>query len=199
MPSVILPIDSHEQSRRNCVTVTQFLPQEYAVKIIGCEAKQKTGCALRTHPEKSTYDSDMYNREFPSGNFLFFFSCKMSLLRLPCSKLPLAFLAVPAGKDGRVECPRQTVDDFVGVGGSVCGLFLFVQTHAPLIVPPWQSRARKSKFQFHIRRKGVDAFRPALAAGGSLMAYKCLSLCDFFIVQQFLKLCHIRFVLLEDF
>ena len=75
----------------------------------------------------------MYNREFPSGgNFLFFFSCKMSLFRLPCSKLPLAFLAVPAGKDGRVECPCQTVNDFIGIGGSVCGLFLFVQTHAPL-------------------------------------------------------------------
>ena len=75
----------------------------------------------------------MYNREFPSGgNFLFFFSCKMSLFRLPCSKLPLAFLAVPAGKDGRVERPCQTVDDFIGIRGSVCGLFLFVQTHAPL-------------------------------------------------------------------
>jgi len=121
----------------------------------------------------------MYRRKFPNGNFLFFFSCKMSLFRLPCSKLPLAFLAVPAGKDRRVECPCQTVDDFIGIGGSVCGLFLFVQTHAPLIVPPWQSRARKSKFQFHIRRKGADSFRPALAAGGSLMAYKCLSLCRF--------------------
>ena len=75
----------------------------------------------------------MYNREFPSGgNFLFFFSCKMSLFRLPCSKLPLAFLAVPAGKDGRVECPCQTVNDFIGIRESVCGLFLFVQTHAPL-------------------------------------------------------------------
>ena len=72
----------------------------------------------------------------------------MSLLCLPCGKFSLAFLAVPAGKDGRVECPCQTVDDFIGVRGSVCGLFLFVQTHAPLIVPPWQSRARKSKFQF---------------------------------------------------
>ena len=30
-----------------------------------------------------------------------------------------------------------------------------------------------------IRRKGADSFRPALAAGGSLMAYKCLSLCRF--------------------
>ena len=134
-----------------------------------------------------------------SGNFLFFFSCKMSLFCLPCGKLSLSFLAVPAGKDGRVERPCQTVDDFIGIRGSVCGLFLFVQTHAPLIVPPWQSRARKSKFQFHIRRKGADSFRPALAAGGSLMAYKCLSLCDFFIVQHFFKLCHIRFVLLEDF
>ena len=99
--------------------------------------------------QKTTDDSDMYNREFPSGNFLdFFFVCVMSLFCLPCGKLPLAFLAVPAGKDGRVECPCQTVNDFIGIRGSVCGLFLFVQTHAPLIVPPWQIRARKSKFQF---------------------------------------------------
>ena len=103
--------------------------------------------AGRTLP-KATDDSDMYNREFPSGNFLFFVVCMMSLLCLQRGKLPLAFLAVPAGKDGRVECPRQTVNDFIGIRGSICGLFLFVQTHAPLIVPPWQSRARKSKFQF---------------------------------------------------
>ena len=121
----------------------------------------------------------MYSREFPRGNFLFFVVCMMSLLCLPCGKLALAFLTVLTGKDGRVECPCQTVDDFIGIGGSVCGLFLFVQTHAPLIVPPWQSRARKSKFQFHIRRKGAEVFHSALAAGGSLMAYKCLSLCRF--------------------
>ena len=102
----------------------------------------------RTLP-KSTYDSDMYNRAFPVGNALFLFTGGvMSLFRLPRSKFSLAFLAVPAGKDGRVECPCQTVDDLIGVRGSVCGLFLFVQTHAPLIVPPWQSRARKSRFQF---------------------------------------------------
>ena len=101
----------------------------------------------RTLP-KATDNNDMYSRKFPNGNFLFFFSCKMSLFCLPCGKLPLAFLAVPAGKDGRVECPRQTVNDFIGIRGSICGLFLFVQTHAPLIVPPWQSRARKSKFHF---------------------------------------------------
>ena len=111
--------------------------------------KQKQGAPTRTHPEKSTYDSNMYNRAFPVGNALFFFAWNMmSLFRLPCSKLPLTFLAVPAGKDRRVECSCQTFDGFIGIGGSVCGLFLFVQTHAPLIVPPWQSRARKSKFQF---------------------------------------------------
>ena len=135
----------------------------------------------------------MYSREFPSGNFLFFIFCKTSLFRLPRGKFPLSFLAVPASKDSRVERPCQTVNDFIGVSGNVCGLFLFVQTHAPLTVPPWQSRARESKFQFLIRRKGADVFCPALAAGGSLMAYKCLSLCDFFIVQHFFKLCHIRF------
>ena len=108
--------------------------------------KQGASCG-RTLP-KTTYGSDMYNRAFPVGNALFFFAGDMSLLCLPRGKLPLAFLAVPAGKDGRVECPCQTVDDFIGIRGSVCGLFLFVQTHAPLIVPPWQIRARKSKFQF---------------------------------------------------
>ena len=36
----------------------------------------------RTLP-KATDDSDMYNREFPSGNFLFFVVCMMSLFRLP--------------------------------------------------------------------------------------------------------------------
>ena len=44
----------------------------------------------------------MYNREFPDGSFLFFFSWKMHLLRLPRGKFSLAFLAVSAGKDGRV-------------------------------------------------------------------------------------------------
>ena len=130
----------------------------------------------------------MYNRAFPVGNALFFFTGGvMSLLCLPCGKLPLTFLAVPAGKDGRVECPRQTVNDFIGIRGNVCGLFLFVQTHAPLTVPLWQSRARKSKFQFHIRRKGADAFRPALAAWGSLMAYRCLLLCGLFFFKGFCK------------
>ena len=96
---------------------------------------------------KATDNSDMYSRAFPVGNALLFFAGGvMSLLCLPCGKLSLAFLAVLTGKDGWVECPRQTVDDFIGVRESICGLFLFVQTHAPLIVPPWQSRARKSKF-----------------------------------------------------
>ena len=89
--------------------------------------------AGRTLP-KATDDNDMYNREFHSGNFLFFFAGDVSLLCLPRGKLSLAFLAVPAGKDGWVECPCQTVDDFIGVGGSVCELFLFVQTHAPLTI-----------------------------------------------------------------
>ena len=140
----------------------------------------------------------MYNRAFPSGNFLFFFARDMSLFRLPRGKLPLTFLTVPAGKDGRVECPCQTFDGFIGIGGSVCGLF-FCSNARSFDRPTAAKPGKKIKVPFFIRRKGADAFRPALAAGGSLMAYKCLSLCDFFIVQHFFKLCHIRFVLLEDF
>ena len=109
--------------------------------------KQGAPCG-RTLP-KATDNSDMYSRAFPVGNALFFFAGGvMSLLCLPCGKFSLAFLAVPAGKNGRIECPCQTVNDFIGVRGSICGLFLFVQTHAPLIVPPWQIRAGKSGFHF---------------------------------------------------
>ena len=128
-------------------------PEEYLKNVAGShglevKAKQKQGASCGRTLPKATDDSDMYNREVPSGNFLLFVVCMMGLFRLPRGKLPLAFLAVPAGKDGRVECPCQTFDGFIGIRGSVCGLFLFVQTHAPLIVPPWQSRARKSKFHF---------------------------------------------------
>ena len=42
--------------------------------------KQKQGASTRT---KATDDSDMYNREFPNGNFLFFVVCMMSLLCPP--------------------------------------------------------------------------------------------------------------------
>ena len=41
--------------------------------------------------QKSTHDSDMYNRAFPIGNALFFFAGGvMSLLYLPCGKLAFA-------------------------------------------------------------------------------------------------------------
>ena len=46
---------------------------------------------------------------------------------------------------------------------------------------------KKIKVPFFIRRKGADAFRPALAAGGSLMAYKCLLLCGLFSFKGFCK------------
>ena len=128
----------------------------------------------------------MYRRKFPNGNFLFFFSCKMSLFRLPCSKLPLAFLAVPAGKDRRVECPCQTVDDFIGIGGSVCGLFLFVQTHAPLIAPPWQSRARKSKFHFY-QAQGRGCFPPCTCGWGLVDGLQVSAVMRSFLLQGLLQ------------
>ena len=118
-------------SREELCQIDTIPPMRYAAGYIGRITKKQGAPCGRTLP-KTTDDSDMYNREFPSGNFLLFVVCMMSLFRLPRSKLPLAFLAVPAGKNGRVECPCQTVDDFIGVRGSVCGLFLFVQTHAPL-------------------------------------------------------------------
>ena len=45
--------------------------------------------------------------------------------------------------------------------------------------PTVAKSGEKIKVPIFIRRKGADAFRPALAAGGSLMAYKCLWLCRF--------------------
>ena len=94
-----------------------------------------------------------------------FVVCMMGLFRLPCGKLPLTFLAVPAGKDGRVECPCQTFDGFIGIRGSVCGLFLFVSNARSFDRPTVAKPGEKIKVPIFIRRKGADAFRPALAAG----------------------------------
>ena len=67
-------------------------------------------------------------------------------------------------------------------------LFLFAQLIVPyLIVPTVANSGEKIKVPIFIRRKGADAFRPALAASGSLMAYKCLSLCGLFFFKGFCK------------
>ena len=53
--------------------------------------------------------------------------------------------------------------------------------------PTAAKSGEKIKVPIFIRRKGADVFRPALAAGGSLMAYKCLSLCGLFFFKGFCK------------
>ena len=86
-------------------------------KPVKAQNKNRVRPPGRTLP-KATDNSDMYSRAFPVGNALFLFTGGvMSLLRLPRGKLALAFLAVPAGKDGRVERPCQTFDGFIGIRG----------------------------------------------------------------------------------
>ena len=104
------------------------------------ERQQKLKRGFATKKEAQAWEREFLMQKQADVN--------MSLFRLPRSKLPLTFLAVPASKDRRVECPRQTFDGFIGIRGNICGFFLFVQTHAPLIVPLRQRRAGKSKFQF---------------------------------------------------
>ena len=53
--------------------------------------------------------------------------------------------------------------------------------------PTAAKSGEKIKVPIFIRRKGADAFRPALAAGGSLMAYRCLLLCGLFFFKGFCK------------
>ena len=104
----------------------------------------------------------------------------MNLFRLPRGKLPLPFLAVPAGKNGRVECPRQAVNDFIGIGGKCLWTFSFCSNARSFDRPTVAKSGEKIKVPIFIRRKGAEVFHPSLGAGGSLMAYKCLSLCGLF-------------------
>ena len=122
--------------------------------------KTKTGCAHPDAPcQKPQTRMICTTGRSPSGTLCFsLLGSMMSLFRLPCSKFSLPFLAVPTGKDGRVECPCQTVNDFIGIRGSICGLFLFVQTHAPLIVPLRQGRAGKSGFHVIHQAQGRGSF-----------------------------------------
>ena len=46
---------------------------------------------------------------------------------------------------------------------------------------------KKIKVPFFIRRKGAEVFHPGLAAGGLLMAYRCLLLCGLFFFKGFCK------------
>ena len=61
---------------------------------------------------KATDNNDMYNREFPSGNFLFFVGCMMSLFCLPIGKLAFAqrsgAMKAPVGLlSGRTVCDSR--------------------------------------------------------------------------------------------
>ena len=58
--------------------------------------------------------------------------------------------------------------------------FSFCSNARSFDCPTVAKPGEKIKVPIFIRRKDADAFRPALAAGGSLMAYKCLSLCGLF-------------------
>ena len=111
----------------------------------------------------------------------------MSLFRLPCGKLPLSLLAVPAGKDRRVECPCQTFDGFIGIRGKICGFFLFVQTHTPLIVPLRQRRAGRSGFHFTSGARARKFSALHSLSVDSLIAYNCLPLCSLFFFKGFCK------------
>ena len=68
------------------------------------QEKNRVRPERRTLP-KSTYDSDMYNREFPGGNFLFFFAGDMSLFRLPRGKLAFA------QRSGAMKAPVGLLSD----------------------------------------------------------------------------------------
>ena len=71
----------------------------------------------------------MYGRAFPVGNVLFFFDCGSGLFCLPSGEGPLAFFAVEALQNGRIEAPGQTLDDLIRIDRSVDDFFLFVQVH----------------------------------------------------------------------
>ena len=71
--------------------------------------------------------------------------------------------------------------------GKYLWIFSFCSNARSFDRPTVAKPGEKIKVPIFIRRKGADAFRPALAAGGSLMAYKCLSLCRFFFFKGFCK------------
>ena len=53
--------------------------------------------------------------------------------------------------------------------------------------PTVAKSGEKIKVPIFIRRKGAEVFHPALAAGGLLMAYRCLLLCGLFFFKGFCK------------
>ena len=71
--------------------------------------------------------------------------------------------------------------------GKCLWTFSFCSNARSFDCPTVAKPGEKIKVPIFIRRKGADAFRPALAAGGSLMAYRCLLLCGLFFFKGFCK------------
>ena len=69
----------------------------------------------------------MDGRAFPGGNVLLFFGDGPGLFCLPGGEGPLAFLTVETLQNGRIEAPRQTLDDLIGIDRSIDDFF--VQVH----------------------------------------------------------------------
>ena len=161
---------------------------------------EKQGAPTRTHPAKSHRQQRYVQQGVPRRERSVFLCWWCDEPVPPATRqtpVGLPRCSSRQGWPGRMPVPdgRWLHRD----KGKCLWTFSFCSNARSFDRPTVAKPGEKIKVPIFIRRKGADAFRPALAAGGSLMAYKCLSLCDFFIVQHFFKLCHIRFVLLEDF
>ena len=83
---------------------------------------------------------------------------------------------------------RMPVPDGLHRGKGRClWTFSFCSNARSFDRPTVAKSGEKIKVPIFIRRKGAEVFHPALAAGGSLMAYKCLSLCGLFSFKGFCK------------
>ena len=174
------------------VKATQWLFVKHTLK--------KQGTPTRTHPAKDHRQERYVHQGVPQRELPGFLFCLRDEPVPPAMRQTLAVLprcSSRQGWPGRMPVPdgRWLHRD----KGKCLWTFSFCSNARSFDRPTVAEPGEKIKVPIFIRRKGADVFCPALAAGGSLMAYKCLSLCDFFIVQHFFKLCHIRFVLLEDF
>ena len=148
----------------------------------------KTGCALRTHPAKSHRQQRYVQQGVPHRRELPVFRC------LHDGPVPPATRQTPSGLprcSSRQESPdRMPVPDGRWLHrdrGKCLWTFSFCSNARSFDRPTVAKPGEKIKVPIFMRRKGAEVFCPALAAGGSLMAYKCLSLCGLFFFKGFCK------------
>ena len=153
----------------------------------GLKAKQKQGASTRTHPAKIHIRQRYVQQGVPHRERSVFLCRRDEPVPPATRQILFALLRCSSRQGWPGRMPVPDVRWLHRDRGKCLWTFSFCSNARSFDRPTVAKPGEKIKVPIFMRRKGAEVFCPALAAGGSLMAYKCLSLCGLFSFKGFCK------------